>query len=211
MNIVQVHNPQPKKILRIEFMIGNTCNFNCWYCFKGSHEGTHRWTDDMEQLVENFKHLFSKYKAIGKEMLESVINNPYFNLIDKKYTIGWPFVEQLGGHDFAYKHLYSTKEDWNKLNQKLGGDWQSSIKSFREFDDTKWLSEYELLGIYKSVFDNDNYHYIKDQMPIFQHIEQLETLDWSGANVVKFKARPLKGMSEEHAHRIVDYFKRITA
>ena len=72
MNIVQVHNPQPKNLLRIEFMIGNTCNFNCWYCFKGSHEGTHRWTDDMEQLVENFKHLFSKYRAVGKEMLDLV-------------------------------------------------------------------------------------------------------------------------------------------
>ena len=70
MNIVQVWNPQPKEVLRIEFMIGNTCNFSCWYCFEGSHEGTHRWTDDMDQLVLNFKHLFEKYKAIGKTKLE---------------------------------------------------------------------------------------------------------------------------------------------
>ncbi len=70
MNVVQVWNPQPKEVLRIEFMIGNTCNFSCWYCFEGSHEGTHRWTDDMDQLVLNFKHLFEKYKAIGKTKLE---------------------------------------------------------------------------------------------------------------------------------------------
>ena len=70
MNIVQVWNPQPKEVLRIEFMIGNTCNFSCWYCFEGSHEGTHRWTDDMDQLVLNFKHLFEKYRAIGKTKLE---------------------------------------------------------------------------------------------------------------------------------------------
>ena len=101
MNIVQVHNPQPKKILRIEFMIGNTCNFNCWYCFKGSHEGTHRWTDDMEQLVENFKHLFSKYKAIGKEMLE-------LHIVGGEPTL-WPklgeFVTEIRKHIPAYLSL----------------------------------------------------------------------------------------------------------
>lgn len=118
---------------------------------------------------------------------------------------------RLSNESYVTEFMPYLKKDWLKLNQKLGGDWQTAIKSVKEFDDTKWLSEYELLGIYKSVFDNDNYHYIKDQMPIFQHIEQLDTLDWSDANVVKFKARPLKGMSEEHAHRIVDYFKRITA
>ena len=48
-------------------------------------------------------------------------------------------------------------------------------------------------------------------MPIIHHINELEGLDWAEANVVKFKARPLKGMNEEDAHRIVDYFKRITA
>ena len=103
------------------------------------------------------------------------------------------------------------KQDWIELKQKLGGDWKTAIESVAPFDDTKWLSEYELLGIYKSVYDSDNYHYIKDKMPIIYHINQLEELNWSEANVVKFKARPLKGMREQDAHRIIDYFKRITA
>ena len=119
-------------------------------------------------------------------------------------------VKRLSNESYVTEFMPYLKQDWLKLKQQLGGDWQTAIKGVKEFDDTKWLSEYELLGIYKSVFDNDNYHYIKDQMPIFHHIEQLETLDWSNANVVKFKARPLKGMNEEHAHRIIDYFKRIT-
>jgi hypothetical protein len=118
---------------------------------------------------------------------------------------------RLSNESYVTEFMPYLKRDWHKLNQQLGGDWQTAIKSVASFDDTKWLSEYELLGIYKSVFDQDNYHYIKDQMPIFQHIEQLETLDWSNANVVKFKARPLKGMNEQDAHRIIDYFKRITA
>lgn len=126
-------------------------------------------------------------------------------------------VKQLIGAGRVNNESYVTefmpylKQDWVGLKQKLGSDWKTAIEGVAPFNDTKWLSEYELLGIYKSVYDPDNYHYIKDQMPIFQHIEQLETLDWSEANVVKFKARPLKGMKEQDAHRIIDYFKRITA
>jgi len=126
-------------------------------------------------------------------------------------------VKQLIGAGRVSNESYVTefmpylKQDWIELKQKLGGDWKTAIESVAPFDDTKWLSEYELLGIYKSVYDSDNYHYIKDQMPIIYHINQLEELNWSEANVVKFKARPLKGMREQDAHRIIDYFKRITA
>ena len=42
MDIVQVHNPQPKKILRIELM-KETLVILIGYCFKDSHWDTHRW------------------------------------------------------------------------------------------------------------------------------------------------------------------------
>ena len=116
MNIVQVHNPQPKNLLRIEFMIGNTCNFNCWYCFKGSHEGTHRWTDDMEQLVENFKHLFSKYRAVGKEMLE-------LHIVGGEPTL-WPklgeFVTEIRKHIPAYITISSNGSRTLRWWEKFG-------------------------------------------------------------------------------------------
>jgi len=126
-------------------------------------------------------------------------------------------VKQLIGAGRVNNESYVTefmpylKQDWVGLKQKLSSDWKTAIEGVAPFNDTKWLSEYELLGIYKSVYDPDNYHYIKDQMPIIYHVNQLEQLDWSEANVVKFKARPLKGMREQDAHRIIDYFKRITA
>lgn len=127
---------------------------------------------------------------------------------------------RVSNESYVTEFMPYLKQDWIKLKELIGAnaytmstssDWQTAIKSVNEFDDTKWLSEYELLGIYKSVYDPDNYHYIKDQMPIFKHINQLEELNWSEANVVKFKARPLKGMTEQDAHRIIDYFKRKTA
>ena len=49
MNIVQVHNPQPKNLLRIDYG-GNTCNFNCGYCFKDSR--THRSNDGTIKVEE---------------------------------------------------------------------------------------------------------------------------------------------------------------
>ena len=118
---------------------------------------------------------------------------------------------RLSNESYVTEFMPYLKQDWVGLKQKLDGDWKTAIESVAPFDDTKWLSEYELLGIYKSVYDSDNYHYIKDKMPIIYHINQLEELNWSEANVVKFKARPLKGMREQDAHRIIDYFKRITA
>ena len=50
--IKQVINSQDPKTLRIEYMIGNTCNHKCWYCFKGSNEGEFRWTDDFDATTK---------------------------------------------------------------------------------------------------------------------------------------------------------------
>jgi organic radical activating enzyme len=68
--IKQVINSQDPKTLRIEFMIGNTCNYKCWYCFLGSNEGDFRWTGDLESTSKNFFHLLDHYKKNGKERFE---------------------------------------------------------------------------------------------------------------------------------------------
>ena len=73
--------------LRIEFMLGNTCNFKCWYCFKGSNEGTHRW-EDYDVIVKNLTHLVRHYKANGKKRI-------YLHIVGGEPTL-WP---KLG--DFA--------------------------------------------------------------------------------------------------------------
>lgn len=70
MNIVKVLQKWPSHKLRIEIMIGNTCNYKCWYCFPGSNEGTHRWPD-LETFKANTHHLLSYYKEhLGKTEFE---------------------------------------------------------------------------------------------------------------------------------------------
>jgi organic radical activating enzyme len=125
MSIIQVYNPQPKDVLRVEFMIGNTCNYECWYCFKGSHEGTHRWTDDVNQLVTNFVHLFDRYKAIGKRKLE-------LHIVGGEPTL-WPqlgeFVTEIRQHIPSYITISSNGS--------------RSVRWWKEFGhvfDNVWLS-----------------------------------------------------------------------
>lgn len=96
MEIVEVNNQKDPNILRIEFMIGNTCNYSCWYCFKGSHEGTHRWHSDFNHTVKNFFHLLDHYKNHGKTKFE-------LHIIGGEPTL-WP---ELG--DF----VKTVKENYN--------------------------------------------------------------------------------------------------
>lgn len=46
--------------LKIEYMLGNVCNFKCNYCFPGSNEGDKPWPN-YQIAIKNFKHLLSKY------------------------------------------------------------------------------------------------------------------------------------------------------
>jgi organic radical activating enzyme len=68
--ITQVIQRWPKNKLRIEIMIGNTCNYKCWYCFPGSNEGTHRWPE-FNLFKENLTHLLRYYqRQLKKEVFE---------------------------------------------------------------------------------------------------------------------------------------------
>lgn len=94
--IKQVINPQDPKTLRIEYMIGNTCNYKCWYCFKGSNEGEYRWHNDLEFITKNLFHLLDYYKKFGKERFE-------IHIVGGEPTL-WP---DLG------KFAQSIKENYN--------------------------------------------------------------------------------------------------
>lgn len=68
--IVEVRSDKKPDHLRIEYMVGNYCNFNCWYCGPYANGGTHRWFDDTDLLLDNFRHLFNHFLARGKTNFE---------------------------------------------------------------------------------------------------------------------------------------------
>lgn len=81
MNIIEVKSNWKSSDLRIEFMIGNLCNYSCWYCFPGSFEGTHRFPD-YDLIVKNLLHLVNRYKAKGKKRI-------FLHIIGGEPTL-WP-------------------------------------------------------------------------------------------------------------------------
>ena len=65
--IIKVENNQPEYVLRIEYMLGNTCNQKCNYCFPGSNEGDLPWPE-LETVKKNLKKVLDHYKNNGKEI-----------------------------------------------------------------------------------------------------------------------------------------------
>jgi organic radical activating enzyme len=61
--------------LDIEFVLGNTCNYKCSYCFPGSNEGTQRWPD-LELTLNNFSFLLDAYKNKTRIHLKLVGGEP---------------------------------------------------------------------------------------------------------------------------------------
>lgn len=39
-----------------------------------------------------------------------ILENPYFNLIEEKYLLGWPFIDIMGGYSFYEKYLKDKKD-----------------------------------------------------------------------------------------------------
>lgn len=84
MNLIKIDSTWKDSDLRIEFMLGNLCNFKCWYCFPGSNEGTHRFPN-FETTVENLLHVIRHYRKNGKSRI-------FLQIIGGEPTL-WP---QLG-------------------------------------------------------------------------------------------------------------------
>ena len=60
MKIVEVKQNWPKGYFRIDYMVGNICNYKCWYCFPGSNEGTYKWPE-YDLIIKNLSHLLDYY------------------------------------------------------------------------------------------------------------------------------------------------------
>jgi organic radical activating enzyme len=58
--IIEIKNNQPND-LRIDYEIGNICNYKCWYCFPGSNEGTVPWPD-ADIVKHNLVTLINHYR-----------------------------------------------------------------------------------------------------------------------------------------------------
>jgi MoaA/NifB/PqqE/SkfB family radical SAM enzyme len=63
---IRVISTQNKSELQIRFFPTDICNFNCSYCFAGSHDNVYRYPKNLETTVKNFRKLFDKYNSKTK-------------------------------------------------------------------------------------------------------------------------------------------------
>lgn len=59
---IRVISTKESDVLEIRFFPSDLCNFNCSYCFAGSHDGVYRYPKDVETVTSNFKKLIKFYK-----------------------------------------------------------------------------------------------------------------------------------------------------
>lgn len=60
-NIVEVQQNWPSNLLRVEVILGNYCNYKCWYCWPGSNAGTVKFPN-VDLAIKNISHLLNYYK-----------------------------------------------------------------------------------------------------------------------------------------------------
>jgi organic radical activating enzyme len=64
--IVEIKNTQ-SRIVRINYDLGNVCNYSCWYCFPGSHEGDVPWPN-ADVVKRNLVKIVNHYKLHADEV-----------------------------------------------------------------------------------------------------------------------------------------------
>ena len=64
---IKVISTQEPEYLRVSFFPTDVCNFNCTYCFPGSHIERYRYPKNTDLIIKNFRILFDTYKKIAKK------------------------------------------------------------------------------------------------------------------------------------------------
>jgi len=106
-----------------------------------------------------------------------------------------------------------SKHDWLALKSLIetrsGRSWLDAVPDARPFEEIKWFSEFELLGMYKTSLDGWTHYRAIPQPPIdtwddfFKH-------DWSQQDTAKFLTQPLKYMDQNSALMVLEHLKPLT-
>ena len=147
----------------------------------------------------NFKaeNLWNPYQELYAEMVE--------RLIGMKRTLSYSLVNEL---------MPYSKQDWNDLKQLIEERnncfWLDSFPNIRELGEPKWLSEFELLGIYKTNQPNGWAHYTAIPQAAINSWEEFYAIDWAKQDTIKFLTHPLKYMNIDSAKKVIEHIKSLT-
>jgi hypothetical protein len=144
----------------------------------------------------NFKAepLWNEHQKIYADMIKLIIG------LDRK--IPYSLVNEL----MPYK-----KSDWQTLKEHIENVYQTTfldaIPSIRNFDDTNWFSEYELLGIWKTNQSLLWTYFSNPSQPKIDSWGDFYSINWTNFSSLKFHAPPLKHMSKQEAKDLVKFLR----
>jgi len=144
----------------------------------------------------NFKaeNLWNPYQELYAEMAEKITG--------LKRVLNYSLVNEL---------MPYSKQDWNNLKQLIetrnGCSWLDAFPNTRELGDPKWLSEFEILGIYKTNQPDGWTHYPAVPQKAISTWEDFYSIDWTKQDTIKFLTQPLKYMSIDSAKNVLHHLK----
>jgi hypothetical protein len=147
----------------------------------------------------NFKaeNLWNPYQELYAEMVEK--------LIGMKRVLNYSLVNEL---------MPYSKQDWISLKQLIEErnqcSWLDAIPNIRELGEPKWLSEFELLGIYKTNKLTGWKHYPAVPQAAINTWADFYAIDWTKQDTIKFLTQPLKYMNINDAKRVTNHIKSLT-
>lgn len=105
-----------------------------------------------------------------------------------------------------------TKQDWQGLKRLIEErnceNFLDAIAHTRPLDETKWFSEYELLGIFKINAGNSQCH-LQISQPAVNTWEDFYSIKWKNYHTLKFHDKPLKQMSCKDAVQVIKFLSNI--
>jgi len=149
----------------------------------------------LENGTINFKveRLWHEHHKIYSDMIEEITGF--------KRVIDYSFISEI---------MPYTKQDWYELKaqieQTYGVNFLQAL-CIRDFDKTKWFSEYELLGIFKTNIDKEWTSEIILTQPPITTWEEFRAIDWSCYNSVRFHVHPFKRMNQDQAKEMIKHLK----
>lgn len=116
--VIRIVSTQESNTLQVRFWPTDICNFNCSYCFPGSHDSKFRYPTNTQLVLTGFRQLFDFYKTQGKTKFHLIISG------GGEPTL-WPdlhvFCEQIRKTHNVYITLVSngsrTIRWWNENSQ----------------------------------------------------------------------------------------------
>ena len=203
--------------------------------YLSKHYDLGRWWQDNWYKQQALKlcamdHFDSDYFLI--QDCDAILLKPYAMLIDgdlnlkventwnDQHTLYADMIEKITGlkrginYSLVNELMPYAKKDWLDLKQLLeernGCNFLDAIANAGPFDGTKWFSEYELLGIYKTNQPSGWRHFVTPAQPIISTWEDCYSTDWEKHHAIKFHVPPLKFMNDFEAIRLVNFFKNDT-